>query len=64
MRCSKCGDKIRRLSRNKWGCINCMWHGRSKRRPITVMDLFAAAHLMRVTQAIQRIVGGKQDVKR
>ena len=59
MKCGKCGDKIRRLSRNKWGCINCMWHGRSKRRPITVMDMFAAGLMVRVERAIKRIVGGK-----
>ena len=60
MKCSKCDDKIRRLSRNKWGCINCMWHGRSKRRyerrPITIGDLLVAA--------IVHGLGGKQDVKR
>jgi ribosomal protein L37AE/L43A len=51
LRCSKCGDKIRRLSRNKWGCINCMWHGRSKRRPVTIGDLFV--------KSIARMLGGK-----
>lgn len=56
MRCGKCGDKIRRLSRNKWGCLNCMWHGRSKRRSPTLIDMVVAAIRIRC--------GGKQDVKR
>ena len=56
MKCSKCGDKIRRLSRNRWGCINCMWHGPSKRRPVTIIDLLAAAALARFQKWI---AGGK-----